>query len=335
MFDSSEVIQAGPLIAIMALMIIIMFTLIGGFGYVVVLRPRLRLRRRMAEFNLVARGPGKRTKTAVNPRQSRIQEKLQELEDKANKKKKRNELRTELLQAGLDINVRRYFLLTSIAGIGVGGLAIMFKAGILVAIVLAILGFFVLPKLVIRQMAKARQKKFTQNFASAIDIIVRGVRSGLPLGECLNIIGRESPEPVGEIIRLLVEGTKLGISMEDLLARGLERMPTTEFKFFSIVLVIQQQTGGNLAETLDGLSKVLRERKKLKDRAKALSSEAKASASIIGCLPFFVAGMVSLISPDYMAVLFTEETGNIMLAGGLCWMGIGVLVMKKMINFNF
>jgi tight adherence protein B len=111
-------------------------------------------------------------------------------------------------------------------------------------------------------------------------------------------------------------------------------MPTSEFKFFSIVLLIQQQTGGNLAETLDGLSNVLRERKKLKDRAKALSSEAKASASIIGCLPFFVAGMVSLISPDYMAVLFTEVTGNIMLAGGLFWMGIGVLVMKKMINFN-
>jgi tight adherence protein B len=333
MFDPLEVIQAGPLIAITALMIIIMFTLIGGFGYVAVLRPRLRLRRRMTKFGLAAH-PGKRTKTAVNPRQSRIQEKLQELEDKANKKKQRNEIRTELLQAGLDINVRRYFLFTAITGIGVGGLAIIFKAGIFIAIVMAILGFIVLPKLVIRQMAKARQKKFTQNFANAIDIMVRGVRSGLPVNECLNIIGRESPEPVGEIIRLLVEGQKLGIDMEDLLARGLERMPTSEFKFFAIVLLIQQQTGGNLAETLDGLSNVLRERKKLKDRAKALSSEAKSSASIIGCLPFFVAGVVSIMSPDYLAVMFTEETGNIMLAGGLFWMGIGILVMKKMINFN-
>ena len=334
MFDSLAMTEAGTLIAVTVLMIIIMFTFIGGLGYVIILRPRLRLRRRMTEFNLVASGAGKKNKAAANPRQSQIQQKLKELEDKADKKKQRNEIRTELLQAGLSISVRQYFILTGIAGLGVGGIAMLFNFSIIIAIPLALIGTFGLPKLFIRLMAKSRRKKFTQNFANAVDIMVRGVKSGLPVSECLTIIGRESPEPVGEIVRILVEGQKIGIGMEDLLARGLERMPTSEFKFFTIVLLIQQQTGGNLAETLEGLSTVLRERKKLKDKAKALSSEAKSSAGIIGSLPFLVGGLVWLLNPDYIGLLFTEQAGNIALIGGLCWMGIGVLVMSKMINFD-
>ena len=334
MFNFSTLTDTGTLIVVTVLMFIIMFTLIGGLGYVIMLRPRLRLRRRMTEFNLVVRGGEKNIKAVSNPRQSQIQQKLKELEDKVSKKKQRNEIRIELLQAGLSISVRQYLIITGIVGTGIFGISLLFDLSIIIAVALALTGTFGIPKLFIRLMADSRRKKFTQNFADAVDIMVRGVKSGLPVSECLAIIGRESPEPVGEIIRILVEGQKIGIAMEDLLARGLERMPTSEFKFFTIVLLIQQQTGGNLAETLEGLSAVLRERKKLKDKAKALSSEAKSSAGIIGSLPFLVGALVWLLNPDYIGLLFTEQAGNIALIGGLCWMGIGILVMSKMINFK-
>jgi len=315
-------------------MILFMIMLVGGLGYVLVLRPKIRLRRRMADFGLVGSGEGASVRSNVNPRQRRIQEKLQELEEKGNKKKRRTEIRLELLQAGIDINVRKYFLFTGLGALVMALLAMLFGMGIFVALLMGLIGAFGLPKFVLRRMAKSRQKLFTQHFANAIDIMVRGVKSGLPVSECLTIIGREAPDPVGETFRLLVEGQKIGINMEDLLDRGLERMPTAEFKFFSIVLLIQQQTGGNLAATLDGLSNVLRERKKMKDKVKALSSEARTSAMIIGSLPFFVAGMISLINPEYISLLFTETAGNVMLVGGLAWMSIGVLVMSKMINFE-
>ena len=182
---------------------------------------------------------------------------------------------------------------------------------------------------------KKRQKEFTNHFTGAIDILVRGTRSGLPINECLVIIGRESPNPVGEIFQDIVEGQRLGLSVTDLIDRGLERMPTPEFNFFSIVLVIQQQTGGSLADTLEGLSNLLRERKKLSDKIRALSSEAKASAAIIGSLPFFLGLVMTLINPTFLEPLFTETVGNIMLGGGLLWMAAGVFVMSKMIDFDY
>ena len=157
----------------------------------------------------------------------------------------------------------------------------------------------------------------------------------MPIGECLSIIGRESPNPVGEIFQDIVEGQKLGLSITELIDRGLERMPTPEFNFFSIVLIIQQKTGGSLADTLEGLSDLLRERKKLSDKIRALSSEAKACAGIIGSLRFFLAIMITLINKDFLSPLFTETIGNIMLGGGLLWMAIGVFVMSKMIDFDY
>ena len=164
--------------------------------------------------------------------------------------------------------------------------------------------------------------------------MVRGVKSGLPVGECLKIIARETEDPIAQSFQLLVEGQNIGIALQELLERGVERMPTAEFKFFTIVLLIQQQTGGNMADTLEGLSSILRERKNMKEKVKALSSEAKASTAIIGSLPFCVAGMIALINPDYIGILFTETIGIAMLVGGLCWMGIGIFIMSKMINFD-
>ena len=300
-----------------------------------VLRPRMRLRRRMMELGLVgATAAGVAGAKSGNPRQRRIQEKLQEMEDRSKQKKRRNQIRSQLLQAGLEINVRTYFLLTAIAGLVAVALSFLFGLPVIAVIPIGLTAFFGLPKLVIRFMAKSRQKKFTAHFAGAIDVVVRGIRSGLPVGECLAIIGREIPDPLGQEFRFLVEGQKIGVSTDELLRRGLERIPTAEYKFFAIVLLIQQQTGGNLADTLANLSEVLRERNKMKDKVQSLSSEAKSSAMIIRSLPFFVMGMISLINPEYMALLFTETLGQVMLAAGMTWMGIGIAVMSKMINFE-
>lgn len=154
-------VDAGTLVALAALMILLMVTLIGGLGYIVVLRPKLRLRRRMAEFGLVGSAGGGAARSTVNPRQRRIQEKLQELEEKGNKKKRRNEIRVELLQAGLDINVQKYFLFTGLAGLGLALLAVLFQFGLFVGFLMALVGAFGLPKFVIRRIAKSRRSPRT------------------------------------------------------------------------------------------------------------------------------------------------------------------------------
>lgn len=307
--------------------------LVGVLAYIM-LRPRILLKKRMANYGLLVAGGGLGRDAKAGGRQSRIQERLRELEDKGKERRRRNQIRSELLQAGLDASVRSYFI--SMALIGVVVLAGFMVSGfpLLVAFPAALAAAFLLPKLVLKVIAKFRQKKFTKYFANAIDVLVRGIKSGLPVGECLNIIARESPDPVGMEFHLLVEGQKVGVTLETLLSRGLERMPTSEYRFFAIVLQIQQQTGGNLADTLENLSNVLRERKKMRDKVKSMSSEAKASAAIIGSLPFFVAGVVSLMAPDYLEKLFVTDVGNMLLGGGLLWMGIGIFVMNKMINFD-
>ncbi len=191
-----------------------------------------------------------------------------------------------------------------------------------------------LPRRFVTARAKKRQKKFTQHFADAIDVIVRGIKSGLPVGECLNIIARESPEPVCTEFKLLVEGQKLGMTLKQALERSCRHMPTADMKFFAIVLNLQQQTGGNLAETLAGLSDVLRQRKKMADKVRAMSSEARMTATIIGSMPFLISLMIYIINPGYISLLWTDHTGQKIFYGGLAWMSIGVFLMKQMISFE-
>ncbi len=329
--DPSVVIAAAG--GIFVLMLLSSVTLTAVY----VVRPRMRLKRRMTDLGLVGGGKARAGGAGGggNPRQKRIQEKLQELEEKKSQKKsRRNQIRADLMQAGIDMNVRNYLMVTGIVGLAAAAVAMVLGIPVVAALFIGLIAAFGLPKLALRFMARSRRKKFTQNFANAVDVIVRGIKTGLPVGECLSVIGREAPEPVGQEFRLLVEGQKIGLGLEELLRRGLERMPTPEFKFFAIVLQIQQQTGGNLAATLSNLSEVLRERKKMKDKVQSLSSEAKSSAMIIGALPFLVSGGMYGMNPDYMSLLFTETVGNYLLVAGLCWMGIGVSVMTKMIHFD-
>jgi tight adherence protein B len=268
-------------------------------------------------------------------RRRQIQSKLKELEEGAKKKeKKKFDLRKELAQAGMSIEPSRFLIFSGIFGLACTVIYLIMgypKIGAIPVLIVCGLG---LPRMFIKSRAKKRRKKFIEGFADAVDVITRGIRSGLPIGECLNIIGRESPEPIAGEFRSIVEGIKLGLSLEESIGRSLERTPVAELKFFSIVLSIQQQTGGNLAETLTNLSDILRARKRMADKVQALSQEAKSSASIIGSLPFLLVGVLSLVSPEYIAPLFSEDVGKIMIAGGLTWMAIGVIVMKQMISFE-
>jgi tight adherence protein B len=315
-----------------AVMIVVMLAAITA---VVIMRPRAKLKNRIAALGIASGGGSiQSSRQVAGGRQKRVQERLKEIEAQSRKKKGRNEIRLQLLQAGVDMNAKTFMIISAVVGVVAGMVYLTTGYPWYGAAPIAVFAAIMVPRRVLMFMAKRRQKAFTQHFANALDIVTRGIKSGLPVGECLSIIGRESPGPVGEEFRLMVEGQKIGLTMDEILRRGLERIPTPEYKFFAIVLTIQQTTGGNLAETLENLSRVLRDRKKLRDKINALSSEAKASAAIIGALPFFVMLAVQVLTPDYLAPLFTEPGGQKALIGAALWMFFGMMIMRKMINFE-
>ena len=289
------------------------------------------MRRRLEALGPAARGAGGGDLQARN-RQRLIQSKLKELEGQ--RARRRDTLKALLERSGLPLGVPG-FLGLCLAAAAVTGIALLLSGmSPLVSAVGALGGGLALPRKGLSLIIERRQRQFTTLFADALDILVRGARTGLPVGECLRIVGREVPDPVGFEFRMLVESQRLGMSTEQALERGLARMPTAEYQFFAVVLTIQQQTGGNLAATLENLSIVLRSRKRLKDKIAAMSSEAKASAMIIGALPFVVGSGIWLLNPNYIGLLFTTHQGNLMLVGGACWMLLGVAVMHQMINFK-
>jgi tight adherence protein B len=196
-------------------------------------------------------------------------------------------------------------------------------------------GLLGLPRWIVNRMRKRRIRKFVDEFANAIDVIVRGVKSGLPLNDCIRIISNEAAEPVKSEFRKIIESQSLGITLADAVNKLPERVPVPEASFFGIVVAIQQRAGGNLSEALGNLSRVLRDRKKMKGKIGAMAMEAKASAWIIGSLPIVVMILVFLTSPNYIMLLFTEPLGKVILGLSAVWMLIGVFVMRKMINFDF
>ena len=199
------------------------------------------------------------------------------------------------------------------------------------------LGIFVgagLPHLVVNHFVKKRGKQFTSKFSDAIDLLVRGLRSGLPVTETLGIVASEVPGPVGEEFKLVSDRIKVGRTMEDALQETADRLNMPEFSFFVITLAIQRETGGNLAETLNNLSDVLRKRAQMKLKIRAMSSESKASAYIVGALPFIVFGMIWWINPDYIGKFFIDERLIVTGLGGFVWMSIGGFIMAKMVSFE-
>ena len=191
-----------------------------------------------------------------------------------------------------------------------------------------------LPHMTVNFFIARRIKKFTANFPDAIELLVRGLKSGLPVGETLGVVAREVPGPVGEEFKMVTEKIKIGKSMEDSLQETADRLGTAEFQFFVITLAIQRETGGNLAETLANLADVLRKRAQMKLKIRAMSSESKASAYIVGSLPFFVFGMVWMVNQQYLAGFFYEPRLIVAGLGGAVWMSMGAFIMAKMVNFE-
>jgi tight adherence protein B len=272
---------------------------------------------------------------AALKRRQTTQEALRELS--ANEKKSRQRrlsVKGLIAQAGITLNPTVFWMIS--AGVG----AVLLIAGLIIqGPIGAAMGFFVgmfgLPRWFLGFLVGGRQKKFSNQLADGIDIIVRGVKSGLPLNQCLRIIASESPEPLRAEFQALCDAQSMGVPLDQSLQRMYDHMPLAEVNFFAIVLVIQQKTGGNLSESLGNLSTVLRARKLMKEKVKALSAEAKASAMIIGSLPIVVMSMVYFTRPAYISILFTDPVGHLVLLGAATMMSLGIFIMHKMVNFKF
>ncbi len=283
-----------------------------------------------------SRKPGaSNTAEAHANRKKNVSESLKEIEIRQ-KAKEKITMRLRLQRAGLHISPRDFYMISAISGVVAGGIAFaVFGLAPEIALVVAFVGSFGFPRLVLNKMTKRRQHKFLTELANAIDVIVRGIKTGLPLNECLQILARESPEPLASEFREVVDQQRMGVTLGECLERMGDRMPLAEIRFLTIVISIQQQAGGNLSEALSNLSGVLRDRFMLAMKVKALSAEAKASAMVLGALPPGVMTMVYLSSPNYIMPLFTTQTGNFLVAFGGVWMLTGILIMRKMINFKF
>ena len=276
-------------------------------------------------------GRGGRAETAVVRRKALLQT-LKQAEQQERRAKLT--LSSRLEQAGLSMTVRTFWIVSGVLALVGLVLGFMFSHNPLAALGCGFAIGLGLPRWWLAFVCKSRGKKFTAEFPNAIDIIVRGIKSGLPVNDCLKVIASESPEPVGSEFRRMVDNLGGGVTMDQAMEKMYTRMPLPEVRFFSIVLAIQQKTGGNLAEALNNLSSVLRARKLMVEKVKALSGEAVASAFIIGALPPGIVVLVQVTSPAYMIPLWTTSGGHFALAVGAGMMGMGIFVMRRMINFK-
>jgi len=299
--------------------------------------PRARLERRLnsvgGSTGSVGGGKGGGGKAQSGMKRKDIEAKLKAAEQ-MKRQQRGYKLQEKLIQAGLKTTPKQFWIYSAICG-AVFTLLVFIVTQIPYTIPAGLLvGTFGIPRFVLRHLVNKRLKAFTANFANAIDLIVRGVKTGMTVSECLSIVGKEMPDPIGMEFRAITESIAMGITLEECLNRMVVRVPSNEARFFAIVLITQQTTGGNLADTLAKLSGILRDRKKMRDKIKALSSEAKSSAAIIGCMPFGVAGVLTFTAPDYISLLYTTSAGNWCVAIGVVTMTIGILVIRKMINFE-
>jgi tight adherence protein B len=309
---------------------------VGGVVYAL-LYPTLsgekRAEKRRKDFAGPSTTRGIDREAQARNKRGQVAQSLKEIENRENARNKVS-LEQRIAQAGLSWTPKKYY------GISIGlavalGLVLWITSG---SWILGIAGLFVggfgMPAWYLKRCKKRRLRKFGIEFPNALDVMVRGIKAGLPVNDCLRIIASEAQEPVKTEFRLMIEAQALGLPLSEAVTKLFERMPCAEANFFGIVIAIQQKTGGNLSETLGNLSRVLRERRKMRDKIAAVSMEAKASAAIIGSLPPVVAFLIWVTTPKYIEVLWLSQTGKFALVASGIWMLIGVLVMRKMINFD-
>ena len=315
---------------------------VGGIIYSLFQPALSGSKRRDQRVNAVAARPQSENQRKalrdVDRRKRSIQDQLKEFEVRQKAKQDKQQkvsLKVKIEQAGLAWETHHFVIFSIVAGLVFLILGLIFSGNLLIAAAFGFAGTLGFPRWYVSSKRKRRFNAFLDELPNGVDIIVRGVKAGLPLSDCIKVVAREAREPVATEFRKITETQIMGISVAEAVGKLPERVPLAEANFFAIVVAIQQKAGGGLAEALNNLSKVLRGRKAMKRKIKALSAEAKSSAGIIGSLPFFVGGIMYLISPNYILVLFETTAGNIIIAGCLFWMFCGIMVMRAMINFDF
>jgi tight adherence protein B len=311
-------------------------TTLGGLAWVFVYpllsgeRKAQHRRASIAKAEPVARQVDKNQRT----RREQVEGSLRDIEARSQKQKK-IPLGTRLTQAGLNWTPQKFMIVSGVLAAVCFVAAMVVGGGLLAATGLAFAAGFGLPRWALSFLKNRREKKFLRALPDAVDVIVRGIKAGLPLFDSIKVVAADAPEPLKSEFLAIIETQAIGMPLGEACARLFERMPVPEANFFGIVIAIQQKSGGNLSEALGNLSKVLRDRKKMAEKIQAMSMEAKASAGIIGSLPPIVMLLVYLSTPDYISLLWTHPTGQLMLCGCVVWMSIGIFVMKRMINFDF
>jgi tight adherence protein B len=311
-------------------------TAIGGLAWVFVypsLSGQKKAEHRRAS---VARSeaPARQADKSQRSRREQVEGTLKDV-DARRQKAKKLPLASRLTQAGLAWSPQKFMIISGVLAAVSFAMAMLFSGGLIAPIGLAFAAGFGLPRWMLNFLKKRREKNFLRALPDAVDVIVRGIKAGLPLFESIKVVAADAPEPLRSEFLAIIETQAIGMPLGEACARLFERMPVPEANFFGIVIAIQQKSGGNLSEALGNLSKVLRDRKKMAEKIQAMSMEAKASAGIIGSLPPIVMLLVYLSTPDYISLLWTHPTGQLMLCGCVIWMSIGIFVMKRMINFDF
>ncbi|WP_375158670.1 type II secretion system F family protein [Bradyrhizobium sp. RDT46] len=310
---------------------------VGGIAWVFLyplLSGERKAESRRASISRADAPMAKQSEKSQRSRREQVETSLKDLEARRQQEKS-VPLNIRISQAGLDWTPQKFWIVSAVVAGVLFAAALFVGGGLLGAAGLAFAGGFGLPRRALGFLKKRREDKFLKALPDAVDVIVRGIKAGLPLFESIKVVAADSPEPLRSEFLAIIETQAIGMPLGEACSRLYERMPLPEANFFGIVISIQQKSGGNLSEALGNLSKVLRDRKKMKEKIQAMSMEAKASAGIIGSLPPIVMFLVYLTTPHYISLLWTHPTGQLMLVGCVVWMSIGIMVMKKMINFDF
>ncbi|MGO4171093.1 type II secretion system F family protein [Bosea sp. TAF32] len=319
----------------LAIAVLAMFA-VGGVVYAL-LYPTLSGEKRAEKRRKEFAGPSTMRsidrEAQARAKRGQVAQSLKEIENRENARNKLT-LEQRIGQAGLGWTRRKYYMTCAVTAIVTGLVLLILSGNMIMAAVGLFIGGLGLPAWFLKHCKTKRLKRFAIEFPNALDVIVRGIKAGLPVNDCLRIIASEATEPVRGEFRQIIEAQTLGLPLAEAAGKLYERMPCAEANFFGIVIAIQQRTGGNLSETLANLSRVLRERRKMRDKIQAVSMEAKASAGIIGALPPTVALLVYITTPRYIELLWLTQMGKLALVGCGIWMLIGVLIMRKMINFE-
>jgi tight adherence protein B len=319
-------------------LIVVILLVVAGLGFFYVSSTEKEKKKRIV---MAIKGQGvTENKTSLkdeqHKRRAEIAKKLKESKDdgpQAGQKKKAS-LSLKIAQAGLKISTKQYWIYSAVSMVVCALLAKLFGQPPMVILLIAITGLLGVPRFVLARMAAGRQKKFLEEFADALEAMVRLLKAGMPIGEAISMVSREFHGPVGDEMSIVYDKQKIGIPLHEAAMEATKRMPLPEVKMFATGLAIQAQTGSSLSEVLSNLANVIRARFKLKRKIKALSSEAIASASIIGALPNLLALSMYFANREYIMILFNDPFGNVLLAGAVFWMTCGIIVMKIMINFK-